>query len=416
MSILGFLRKCGTYLRSVPVIRKFEKYPKTSGCVTLLVLSPLVHHYLKRRSTKQLEAPILARIEQGSKPTPIPSSFMYVDRPVEEKRIAGLIRGEQKERVQDKGDAAEHESDTPYFSVILGPSGTGKTLLTRNVCMKYPVGVVYHEVFDPTSVAKGLAESFGMITKPNSIVDLALSSISDTYHHYHTIPTNPYTAIAYVMDKIAAQAIIFKKKYGYSPCLVIDGVDMIAKEDTKAFVFLIDRAKYLANDKVLHIVLVSSESNVVPLIDSTSSKTRITCVEEVMDISEKNAKAFLMAKMTEDIAQEVVNITGGRIVHLIQAVTIYMQEKDRIDRHCLPDVIEKGLMSRCTQSLKAIMKQETCDTELKVIKHLAAQGITSQVGGADIPSLVAVSGMPKKDDVMKAVDHLVYLSIFFVIR
>ena len=156
--------------------------------------------------------------------------------------------------------------------------------------------------------------------------------------------------------------MIFKKKYGYSPCLVIDGVDLIAKTDSTVFVYLIDRAKYLANEKVLHIVLVSSEDNVLPLLDSTSSKTRITYVEEVMDISENEAKAFLMTEMAEDVAQKVVSISGGRIIHLIQALTIHMQEKDCINRQYLPDVIVGGLMSRCIQSsLTDIMKQPTCN-------------------------------------------------------
>ena len=247
------------------------------------------------------------------------------------------VRGDQGVR-ETSSDGAINEDSSPYFSVVLGPSGTGKMLLTRKVCMEHPVGVLYHEVFDPTSFAKELGESVGMITKPNSIIDLALSSLSDTYHHYHTIPYNPYRAMAYVLNKIAAQALFFKKKYGYSPCLVPDGVDLIAKADPNIFVYLIDRAKYLSNSKVMHIVLVSSESNVLPLLNSTSSRTRIVYVDEIMDISEKQAKAFLMTKMSEDVAQKVVSVTGGRVIHLIQALTIYSQEKDRVDRHCLPDV------------------------------------------------------------------------------
>ena len=416
MSILGFLRKCGTYLSGVSgksVLRKIETYPKTVGCLTFVTLSPLAHLYLKKRSKTRLEAPILARIQEGSKPEVIPHSFVFIERPVEEKRLLGLIRGDRGVR-ETSSDGAINEDSSPYFSVVLGPSGTGKTLLTRKVCMEHPVGVLYHEVFDPISFAKELGESVGMTTKPNSIIDLAVSSLSDTYHHYHTIPDHPRLAVAYVLNKIAAQALIFKKKYGYSPCLVLDGVDLIAKEDPNIFVYLIDRAKYLSNSKVMHIVLVSSEGSVLPHLNSTSSKTRIMYVDEIMDISENQAKAFLMTKMSEDVAQKVVSVTGGRVIHLIQALAIYSQEKDRVDRRCLPDIIESALMSRCNQSsLIEIMKQPTCAMEIKIIKHLAAQGITSQVGGggAAIPSLVEVHGMQKKDIVAKAVEHLLSINV-----
>ena len=80
-----------------------------------------------------------------------------------------------------------------------------------------------------------------------------------------------------------------------------------------------------------------------------------------------------MTEMTEVAAQKVVSVTGDRIIHLIQALTIYMQEKYCVDKQYLPDVIMSGLMSRCIQSsLSEIMRQETRAIKVKIIKHLIA--------------------------------------------
>ena len=81
-----------------------------------------------------------------------------------------------------------------------------------------------------------------------------------------------------------------------------------------------------------------------------------------MNISEKEAKAFLMTGMTEDVAQKVVSVI--RITHLIQALAIYKQEKEHINRQDLLDVIVGELTSHCIQSsLTDIMKQQKFTSE-----------------------------------------------------
>jgi hypothetical protein len=64
---------------------------------------------------------------------------------------------------------------------------------------------------------------------------------------------------------------VFKNKYGYSPCLVVDGADLIAKKDPPLFTNLINHTKYLANSQTLQIILVSSEAIDIMMIDATSS-------------------------------------------------------------------------------------------------------------------------------------------------
>ncbi len=53
-------------IRAIPVY--FEKYPKTTIAGVVLLCVPFVNPYLRRRAKRELEYPIIARLESGSKP------------------------------------------------------------------------------------------------------------------------------------------------------------------------------------------------------------------------------------------------------------------------------------------------------------------------------------------------------------
>lgn len=182
MSAFGFLRGSTPYmyLSAARIVRKGEEYPRTFVSVAFVVALPVVHVYLKRRSKKRLEAPILAAFTEDIKPALVPYSVKLVQRPVEENRLLNLICPKVKRTVLTTGANDQQQGKGDYFAVVIGPSGTGKTLLTSKVCFDYPFGVLYHEVFNPSSVVQELAVSVGMVLEPDSIVDLALSAISDT--------------------------------------------------------------------------------------------------------------------------------------------------------------------------------------------------------------------------------------------
>ena len=59
-----------------------------------------------------------------------------------------------------------------YYGVVIRPSGTGKTLLTRRVCNIDPVGVLYHELYEPGRAVEEMANTAGLILSPNGLVDL----------------------------------------------------------------------------------------------------------------------------------------------------------------------------------------------------------------------------------------------------
>ena len=108
-----------------------------------------------------------------------------------------------------------------------------------------------------------------------------------------------------------------------TPVLVIDGVDLIAKSNGDLFLTPIDRAKYLVNLGVLRIVFVSSEGSVLPLVDKISSCSRISNFLEIFDISDEDAETYLCQSMPEDLAKDIVVLTGGCFIHLLAAICKY---------------------------------------------------------------------------------------------
>ena len=214
-----------------------QKYPRTSATI---IGTPLAHLGLKLRAKRQLEQPIYEQLEKGTNPevTTAEYNFPIICRPELETQLAKLIAVKHTRQV------------SRLFGVVIGPSGTGKTLLTRKVCRDHPNGVLYMEVFEPLSLTKELAKAVGMVVSPTNLFDLALSYISSDYSHYHNLPKDPILGLSYVLDNLAGQCGKYIKKHGCTPCLVIDGIDLVAKSNPEVFVHLVNRAKYLGNESL----------------------------------------------------------------------------------------------------------------------------------------------------------------------
>ena len=91
--------------------------------------------------------------------------------------------------------------------MVLGPTGTGKTYSTTEVC-KGRQGVLYMEVVSPKFLGRHLAKTIGMPIMPNGLVSLALSYVSDTYCHYYKLPDNGIepNVTSFVLEALAERA------------------------------------------------------------------------------------------------------------------------------------------------------------------------------------------------------------------
>ena len=123
----------------------------------------------------------------------------------------------------------------------------------------------------------------------------------------------------------------YKQRHGYAPMLVIDAADKIAKNDEKLFLDLQDLAKSGADGTCpFQLCFVASAGPVLPLLNSTSARSRQSCVFEVDDISDAEAVHYLMNayKIPQDTAQELVEtVTGGRFALLNQAADAIIRNR-----------------------------------------------------------------------------------------
>ena len=189
-----------------------------------------------------------------------------------------------------------NKGDSTCFRVIVGPSGTGKTIAVKDLCHTYPEGMFYHKISDPKSFVLALAEEVSTKIKPSSVFDLMLEYISAKYCHYHLIPDYPLEGIAVVLNTLREAAVEYKSRHGRVPILFLDGSDILAKHDEKVFNRLLIHAKILANDNKLSIVFISSEGSVLPLLEDSSGSNCALKVLEILDISDKEVVRYLTQK------------------------------------------------------------------------------------------------------------------------
>lgn len=77
---------------------------------------------------------------------------------------------------------------------------------------------------------------------------------------------------------------------------------MIAKFVPEKFNQLVTIAKRFATHKIVEIVFVTSEGDIMPLINQSSCRARCN-VLEVMDIDTENAKKYLVNKLQKVTGQ-----------------------------------------------------------------------------------------------------------------
>lgn len=110
-------------------------------------------------------------------------------------------------------------------------------------------------------------------------------------------------------------AELYTSKHGVPPVLVLDGMDLVAKEDPAFFVKMQDFAKKSADTGTLSVTFVFSDGRALPLLQSSSAITRAGVIYEVGDISDEEAENWLVKQYSvkkTDAAELVLQIAGGR--------------------------------------------------------------------------------------------------------
>ena len=236
----------------------------------------------------------------------------------------------------------------PQYTVIVGAAGTGKSAghtppgvcvaLTHRtfagkstavrkaiVGLKKPKGVVY---FLPPTLFSGfssaLADALGYhqpVAWADRVVRLFTGEIKE---QAGTLPaaSEPHATWQALEPCLVRAAELYASKHGVPPVLVLDGMDLVAKEDPAFFVTMQNFAKKCADMGTLSVMLVFSNGRALPLLRSSSAFTRAGVICEVGDISDEEARSFLSnmysVKDVDRVAALVDQIAGGRFPLLIK--------------------------------------------------------------------------------------------------
>ena len=118
-------------------------------------------------------------------------------------------------------------------------------------------------------------------------------------------------------DKLLDVGAAYLAKYGCPPVLVVDGADVLYKENPKFLTKLQTLAKNAADANTLRVVFVMSEKAAFEMLQSHSHCSR-SKIFVVGDIDDNEAVKFLVSSgVDEKNAQDAVaRITGGRFALL----------------------------------------------------------------------------------------------------
>ena len=214
-----------------------------------------------------------------------------------------------------------------HFGIVYGPAGCGKTTIIKSLATEFPRGVFYYLVDHDVDFAENLARAVGLKTAPEGVLDYALSWLNPAYTPpLYRLKGEPMTVKAGVLCRIIKDAAErYTKRYGDMPVLFLDGCDILAKRDASVVETLIQFAKTFADDRVMTIVLVSSDGSILPILHKSSLCTARSVIFEVGDISDESAIKYLTSNgLPQNVSTEVTKYVGGRLVHLNHSLSCYV--------------------------------------------------------------------------------------------
>ena len=160
-----------------------------------------------------------------------------------------------------------------------------------------------------------LAESLDMRINP-TFTSVLLGKLFPSYCGYFKLPADYIDKVSFVIRKLAERGEVFKRKTGRPPCLFIDAVDLLAKDHHDSFIKLVNLAKSHAEAGDLRIVFGCSEGHIVPLINSTSSKSRGE-VLKILDLPHDVGISYLHKRgLPDELAKQVIDLAGSRMIFL----------------------------------------------------------------------------------------------------
>jgi len=168
-----------------------------------------------------------------------------------------------------------------------------------------------------------------------------LSLVKPTYVSRGKEPLATFSELLWPLEAAAAR---FKAKHQRPAVLIIDGVEFLARQDPEFLETLQLFAKDAADSRKLRVVFVSNDGLTLPLMMAHSAWSRAAHPIEVGEISDADAKKYLVANGVpeEDAEHAVVHLTGGRFT----ALTSYVDSCKRFSNEYLLAVKDDRLLCK----------------------------------------------------------------------
>ena len=193
-----------------------------------------------------------------------------------------------------------------------------------------PKGAVY---FLPPTLLTGfspaLANALGFY-RPMRWVDRALRFFSgEAAQEAPARPaaSEPHATWQTLEPFLIKAASLYVARHGVPAVLVLDDMDLVAKDDPAFFLKVQNLAKKCADMKIMRVVLVFSDGRALPLLQSSSAITRAGVIVEVGDVSDEEAVGWLVSQYKVEArraAEMVDTVAGGRfpLLHLCGASSL----------------------------------------------------------------------------------------------
>lgn len=232
--------------------------------------------------------------------------YLYFERPEEEQKIKPLLSN----------------LSSGLFYLVTGSEGCGKTSLIKH-CIRNKEGVIYFSApSEPEEFSRQLAQTLNYnMTSSNMIVEY-LSQFPS-----FSPKLSPSAVLNMTLDALSQACASFKSSNLYPPTLIIDNFNLSTNVDYETFKRLISFAKEEADSKRLNVIFVVgvSQGDIVQRI-SAAQRSRMEIIE-IEDLSQESAKSFFNYYVKEVPSDEVIAVTGGRMIHLVKAIDMLRKKR-----------------------------------------------------------------------------------------
>ena len=312
-----------------------------------------------------------------------------IERQELEKAVCHLIRPETSEE----------------YGIIIGHHGVGKSTLVCKAIrsLESPKGVVYF--LTPESVEASFMREFRetlgyrvpilfvpylrrwFFQQPQPSIDLPSK-------------VDPVQVWDEMRNKLKEVAFRYRQKHGQPAVLVIDGADIIVKQNQPFFSVLQDFAKASADSGDLRVVFVSSDGTAVDFLQSRSAISRAEAPLVIPGVPDDQAVKYLVDKglKNNQAKSAVQEVTGGSFVKMND----YVREVNKGRTH--EEIVRKE-----QRWIVDELKDLRLDAKLKLFKELVKQGSLP----ADVVRDLLVEGKVPAEKVNEVRSRLVEKNIIF---